>query len=299
MGAPSPNNYLLGKQRTVSILMPLLLILLSCAAILVSNLLHYALAINIVLLVIIITASTRLIYLAFSSNAEQQRVIDTFARYVEPDLVQSIVKRGDQHILLERSRRNITVLFSDIRGFVSMTDNADPDTIVTELNEYLQMMSTAIHQSGGTIDKFLGDGIMALFGAPLEQEDHADKACEAAQLMLEQLEVFNTKRALAGLNAWNIGIGIATGSAIVGSIGSADRLDYTAIGSCVNLAARLESLTPKMDVPILMDNATAIQAVRSHTSTIDALQIRGISDPIQVSSLTKHMQLPDTKKDVA
>lgn len=237
---------------------------------------------------------------ALAALGERRRIAAMFARYVEPDLVRELVRSGGASNLMARSRREVTVLFADIRGFTAMSEHADPDAIVTQLNEYLSCMTHAIHGAGGTIDKFIGDGIMALFGAPLEQPDHADRACEAAAAMLEELDGLNERRAAAGLPRFRIGIGISTGTAIVGSIGSDQRLDYTAIGDCVNLAARLEGLTERLLTPVIMSEVTAQATGRAETRSLGTYQVRGRLAPTPVATLANVASLePDFIVDVA
>ena len=153
-----------------------------------------------------------------------------------------LIGRGAIDYRAEAAAREITVLFSDIRGFTSLSETADPEEVVTLLNRYFTRQVEIIFKHGGTLDKFMGDGIMAFWGAPTAQPDHARRAVTAALEMSAALDEFRGELGALGA-ALDIGIGLHTGSAVVGFIGSDERLDYTAIGDTVNSASRIEGLT--------------------------------------------------------
>ena len=187
---------------------------------------------------------------------ERLRIKGMFARYVSPDVVSELAD-SDDPIRLGGESREISVLFSDIRGFTSLSEHAAPEEMVAELNDYFSQMVEVVTDHGGTLDKFLGDGMMAIFGAPVDQPDHAEQACRAALEMLDRLDALNQARAAAGKNELRIGIGIHTGQAVVGNIGSPlFRVDFTAIGDTVNLASRLEGATKDAGCPVLVSAET-------------------------------------------
>ncbi len=172
-----------------------------------------------------------------------QATIKEFGRYVNPHVVKEWVAReGSEHVGEKAESREITVLFSDIRGFTTLSESRTPEQIVDLLNRYFTLQVEVIFRYNGTIDKFIGDCIMAFWGAPLDNPQHALDAVKAAVEMSEVLEKF--KQELGDLSAeFDVGIGLHSGPAVVGSIGSSERKEFTAIGDTVNLASRIEGLT--------------------------------------------------------
>jgi class 3 adenylate cyclase len=168
-------------------------------------------------------------------------------------------------------RRELTVLFSDLRGFTAVAESLDPDQVFLMLNEYLTTMEDAIYDFQGTIDKFMADGIIAFWGAPVQQPDHAGQACRAALRMVEELGCLNERWTRAGRPAVTISIGIHTGKMLVGNLGSVSRFDYSVIGEAVNLGARLEELTRRYDVQMIVSDATLQRTGGLRARFLDAL----------------------------
>jgi adenylate cyclase len=195
------------------------------------------------------------LYIYLIREKKSRRLKFAFGTYVSPDVVEQIA-RDSSSLQLGGEKKELTVLFSDIRGFTSYSEKLDPQEIVAMLNDYLSRMSEAILAHKGTIDKFIGDAIMAIFGAPIYQKDHAKRACQVALEMNRVLEEFNNARADRGDEKIQIGIGINTGEMTVGNIGSQKRFDYTVIGDAVNLGSRLESLTKFFGVSVLVSETT-------------------------------------------
>ena len=172
-----------------------------------------------------------------------QATIKEFGRYVNPHVVKDwIAKEGSEHVGEKAESRNITVLFSDIRGFTSLSENRSPEEVVALLNRYFTLQVEVIFRFNGTVDKFIGDCIMAFWGAPLDNPQHARDAVMAAIEMSKVLEKFKAEIDDESLD-FDVGIGLHSGPAVVGSIGSAERKEFTAIGDTVNLASRIEGLT--------------------------------------------------------
>jgi adenylate cyclase len=192
-----------------------------------------------------------------ASAVERERTRDLFARFVPEPVVDELLARTDGG-LLGGVRRDGTVLFCDLRGFTALAEHLEAEQVIEVLNRYLGEMSDAIIAHGGTLVSFLGDGIMAVFGAPLVQEDHADRALAAAREMLsERLPRFNDWLAERGLGEpLAMGIGLNSGDVMSGHVGSERRVEYTAVGDTTNLASRLENMTAEAGVALLMADAT-------------------------------------------
>ena len=184
--------------------------------------------------------------------ARDQLRLDRMGRYFSPAVAQLLSQAREQQALGES--RELTVLFADIRGFTTLAETMPSEAVVRLLNDYLTCMVDVIFAAGGTLDKFMGDGIMAYFGAPMQQSDHADRAVWCALHMQEALAAFNAAR--ADRPALKVGIGLHSGQVIVGDIGSPRRREYTAIGDVVNVAARLEHMTKELGAPILVSETT-------------------------------------------
>ena len=215
--------------------------------------------------------------------AERTRVTDTFGRFVSAKVRDEIVSLAleDPDLIRPGGREmEISVLFADIRGFTAMAEKLTPEKVVEILNQYLDSMEEQVFKHGGMLDKYTGDGMMVLFGAPLEQPDHAARAVRAA-LSMQRAAAKVSQRRGDGEMEMVYGVGITTGPAVVGHIGSKRRLDYTAIGDTVNLAARLEGIAPPG--VILIDRAT-YEATKeiALVETLDAVKVKGKARPVPV-----------------
>ncbi len=210
-----------------------------------------------------------------------------FGRYVAPAVVREMLDRPEA-VRIGGDRREISVLFSDVRGFTTISEHGDPEQIAAVLNEYFTAMSDAIQEHRGMVDKYMGDGIMALFGAPLPDDGHAALACAAAVAKLGALGRLNDRLRHRGLlrEPLRIGIGINTGHAAVGNMGSVDRFEYTAIGDEVNLGSRLEGLTKQFGVACLVTDATrAAAGGRFVFREIDRVRVKGRDAAVAIHEL--------------
>lgn len=209
-----------------------------------------------------------------------------FSSYVSPDLVKQIEKNPDK-LVLGGEQRELSILFSDIRSFTTVSESLTPPELVQLLNEYLNPMTRIVLEERGTLDKFIGDAVMALFNAPLDVPDHATHACSAAVRMMEELQQLNRGFAERGMNTLDIGIGINTGPAVVGNMGADIRFDYTAIGDSVNLASRLEGLNKYYGSHILVSQETRLQVNHDRFTfrEVDRVRVKGKLQPIVMYEL--------------
>jgi adenylate cyclase len=218
----------------------------------------------------------------------------TFAHYVSQQVMDSILKSGAE-IQLSGDRRRITVLFCDIRGFTTMSEKLTPEKVVKLLNEYFESMVEVIFRNEGTLDKFIGDGMMVLFGAPKDDPYHAVKT---AIEMQSELRCLAEKWKAEGV-VIRSGVGINSGPAVVGNIGSSRRMDYTAIGDTVNLASRLESATKDLGVGILVSEYTYVALKGTFRfKEMGSIRVKGRTEPIQTYTIDEGEQaLADAVSD--
>jgi len=214
-----------------------------------------------------------------------------FSHYVSPKIVEELLKNPEL-AKLGGYRREITVLFSDVRGFTTFSEKRNPEEVVTHLNEYLHEMTDVIFKWDGTLDKFVGDEIMAFWGAPLEQPNHAELAVKCALNMSDRLDELQAKWRAEGKEPLDNGIGLNTGDVLVGNIGSADKkMDYTIMGDHVNLGARIETLTRKYDSRVLISEFTYEKIkhlaeegklYRVDMKEMDVVKVKGKDIPVKI-----------------
>jgi adenylate cyclase len=232
------------------------------------------------------TAAT-VVAAAIVSAFERERVRQAFARFVPESVVGEVLGRADG-VRLGGTRREATVMFSDLRGFTTFSQSRDPDAVIRILNRYLTAMSDAILDHGGTLVSYMGDGIMAVFGAPLESDDHADRAVAAARQMLRELDAFNAWMASEGHgDGFKMGIGVNSGAVMSGNVGSERRLEYTAIGGTTNTAARIEGMTKGTPYQLFVADSTyaRLTARGPDLVAVGELEVRGRQDPIRLWGL--------------
>ncbi len=219
-----------------------------------------------------------------SELREKERLRQTFGLHVGRKAAEQILARDPG---LGGTVQTITVMFVDIRSFTARAAERSPEKIVAVLNEFLRVMVHVVEdRHSGMVNKFLGDGFLALFGAGTDTDTHADEAVQAARAMLVGLGELNEQLTAGGEEAIHIGIGLHTGPAIVGSIGSPERLEFTAIGNTVNLASRIESLTKAVGETVVISEATRA-ALREATSLkpLPPQPVKGVAAPVQVWAL--------------
>lgn len=186
---------------------------------------------------------------------EKKKIRDIFSKYTSPAVMELVLKNPES-LKLGGQKRTATVFFSDIRSFTTYSEKYPPERVVSILNEYLSAMTDIIMEHNGTIDKYVGDEIMALWGVPVEQPDHPRMAVKAAWAMLNKLKELQEQWKKRGIEPFDIGMGINTGEMIAGNMGSDKRMDYTVIGDQVNAAARIESLTRQFNCHLLISEFT-------------------------------------------
>ena len=235
------------------------------------------------------TAGALLVHYAVLTR-ERRHLRALFSRFVPPEVVNDVVDRVDEDLRLGAVRREGTVMFCDLRGFTTFAEERQPELVVEVVNAYLSEMVEAILASGGTLVSFMGDGIMALFGAPIEQPDHADRALRAAREMLrERLPRFNRWLSARGIEQeFRMGIGLNSGSVMSGNVGSEQRLEYTAIGDTTNTAARLEGMTKGTDHQLYVAESTCMRVRErpADLSFVGEVGVRGRHEPLRVWTLS-------------
>jgi class 3 adenylate cyclase len=209
----------------------------------------------------------------------QLRRAEQLRRYLAPQVADAVLSGGGA-VGLASTRRNLTILFADIRGFTSMAERMEPEELIDSLNQYFTAMTDVVFRHGGTLDKYVGDGILAFFGDPIPFEDHAERAVATAFEMRRELDGLRGTWLERGENL-NVGIGISTGYVTVGNIGSATRTEYTVIGNHVNLASRLATIAEPDQ--ILVSERTLV-AVRDdvEANPMDEISLRGVNRPIRI-----------------
>jgi adenylate cyclase len=225
-------------------------------------------------------------YRFFTEERRARDIRKMFSSYVSKRIVDELI-RDPSKAKLGGERKEITVLFSDIRGFTSFSEKHEPEEVVSILNEYLGAMTNIVFDSEGTLDKFVGDAVMALWGAPVGQPDHAERAVRCAIAMIKKLEELQKKWAAEGKTALDIGIGINTGDMVVGNMGAeGKKMDYTVIGDNVNLAARVEGLTRQYNNHIIITEFT-YNKVKDivRVNELGSVTVKGKQHPVVIYDL--------------
>ena len=260
-------------------------LLLILAGILLFTLYRYWLPMGLYLFTGFIAFTTSLGYKYFTEEREKIKLKSAFNHYVQPELVDEIISRRDS-LSLGGEKKEITVLFADLADFTPLSEEIEPEKLVSILNDYLGKMTETIFSHDGTVDKFIGDAIMAFWGAPIEQEDHAIHTCRAALDMNKQLDELNTSWIGSDRPQLRARFGINTGEMIVGNMGSENRFNYTVIGDSVNLAARLEPLNSLFGTTLLISEYT-FRALKDEfvCRQVGRFVVKGKTEPVMVFEL--------------
>ena len=227
-----------------------------------------------------VTASVAF-YLRFREQYKlRQQIKKQFEHYLDPRQVKELQKNPDK-LKLGGEKRYATFLFTDVRGFTSMSENLEPEQVTYIMNKALTAQQSAVQKHGGMVDKYIGDAMMAIFNAPLDLDNHENKAIDCALDIQKNMEVLNDELIEKGIKPVAIGIGINTGYAVIGNMGSEQRFDYTAIGDAVNIGARLESGTKEAGVDILIGRNSALKS-DYELELLEPLKVKGKNEPLQV-----------------
>lgn len=225
------------------------------------------------------------VFRVLTEQKEKRFIKQTFSKFVSPKVVDELINSPEM-AKLGGERKTITVLFSDIRGFTTMSERMTPEQLVDHLNQYLQAMTDIVIKYDGTLDKYVGDEIMAFWGAPVPQADHSLRACRAALEMMVKLNEMNQAWQHQGKEKINIGIGLNTGPMVVGFVGSTSRMDYTLMGDMVNLGARLEGTNKIYSTSIIISEFT-YDEVKDHVIAreLDLIRVKGKEKPVTIYEL--------------
>jgi adenylate cyclase len=252
------------------------------------------------------TLAIALTYLAvlglryFTELRERRRVTAVFGRYVAADVVDEVLAAPQNAMAtLKGASRPISALFADLRGFTAASEGSAPTDVVAGLNLYLDAMVRAVNEESGTIDKFMGDCVMAFWGAPRYVPNHAERAIRAGLLMQEYLEAAKLQADEIGLRVPGVGVGVATGEAVVGNIGSADRLDYTVIGDTVNTASRICGVAEAGEIVVTEECAAAVDGDAFHIAPLPPLQVKGKREPLRIFQVLRPGQEAKTFEEGA
>ncbi len=230
------------------------------------------------------------VYRYVTEEREKKKIRGAFQYYLTASVVNEILKDPDK-LKLGGDKKNLSVMFSDIRGFTSISEKLSPEKLVQLLNEYLTAMTNIVFKYDGLLDKYIGDAIMAVFGAPLDQPDHARRCCLTALEMMSELKRLQVKWESEGWPPINIGIGINTGDMVVGNMGSEMRFDYTVMGDSVNLASRLEGTNKEYGTNIIISEFTH-DVIKDDffCRELDAVRVKGKKRPVRIFELLGEMK---------
>lgn len=234
---------------------------------------------------IILTYLALTVHRYLTEEKEKKKIRGAFQYYLSPAVVEQMLKNPEK-LKLGGEKRELTVLFSDIRGFTSFSEQMAPENLVKFLNEYLSKMTDIIFKYDGLLDKYIGDAIMAIWGAPIDQPDHPLRACYTALDMVAELSILREKWRDQGMPALNIGIGINTGLMVVGNMGSEKRFDYTVMGDSVNLGSRLEGLNKLYGTSIIVSEFTySLVKEEILGRELDLVRVKGKEQPVRIYEL--------------
>lgn len=275
-------------RRTIALLvtlMGLLALFITAGALLFG--MHSIIPLLYLILALLVTSGVLILFQYVVESKDKRFIHDSFKHYLAPDVIDEISKNPSK-LTLGGEKKKLTILFSDIRGFTTLSESLTPEDLMKKLNVYLTDMTDAIMERRGLVDKYIGDAVMAFWGAPLQNDSQEHDAALTAIEMIDRLQALNTRWEAAGESPIQIGIGIATGEVVVGNMGSKQRFNYTIIGDEVNFAARLEGLTKSYGVHCLIGETTKkeIEGLPGiYTREVDRVVVKGKKEPRRIYEL--------------
>jgi adenylate cyclase len=276
------------KPWIAFLLFVLLFVVYAVAAILANILINLIVPFTYPILAIIISYVVSIVSRYLSERQERNRVTSLFSRYVSQQVVDEILSSQEAQNL-GGTRKNVTLMFVDIRGFTPLSERIQPEEVIQVLNEYLDLCTQAVFQFEGTLDKFIGDGVMAIFGAPIPLPDHPERAVRAALEMKKGSAALAQRLTEKYGYSVSFGIGLNTGDAVIGNIGAKNRLDYTAIGDTVNMAARLESNAKPGQILISQSTYDAVKDLFEITP-LGEIKVKGKEKPVAVYQVVEEKE---------
>lgn len=260
---------------------------------------HYRLWVNMIypLLTLVLVYTVLTVYHYVKEEREKKKIKGAFVQYVSGSVVNDMLKYPEK-LKLGGDKKDLSVLFSDIRGFTTISEGLAPEDLVHLLNEYLTAMTDVVFKYDGTLDKYMGDAVMAIYGAPLDQPDHPVRACNSALDMMEDLKKLNEKWMREGKKPMDIGIGINTGPMMVGNMGSKQRFDYTVMGDMVNLGSRLEGANKNYQTNIIISEFT-YERVKDNfvCMELDSVRVKGKTLPVKIYQLIGRNNIDPSRKE--
>jgi adenylate cyclase len=237
-------------------------------------------------------------YRFFFEEKEKRKVQNVFQQYMAPSLINQLLENPEQ-VHLGGEEKELSVMFADIRGFTSISEGLSPTQLVELLGDYLSEMTDTIFKNWGTLDKYIGDAILAFWGAPYPQPDHAERACRTALQMLDALKKMQTVWAAQGRPHIDIGMGMNSGPVLVGNMGSRLRFNYTVMGDNVNLASRLEGLNKAFSTRLIISESTYEQVQRKFVAReLDFIRVKGKKKPVRIHELLGPIEASDQYRDL-
>ncbi|MFQ5649641.1 MAG: CHASE2 domain-containing protein [bacterium] len=247
---------------------------------------------------IILSYVGNVVHQTLTEQRERIRIKKSWQQYMSKEVIDAMLQSGDLPTF-GGERRELTVLFSDIRGFTTFSERHTSAEVVKQLNEYLTEMVDVIFKNTGTLDKFVGDEIMAVYGAPHYFKDHAEKACLTALQMMARLRLLQKRWSARQKDSFQIGIGINSGKVILGNLGSSQLFDYTVIGDDVNLGARLEGANKQYGTTIIISEATyRMVRKKARARELDLVRVKGKKKPVKIYELRGMAPLPQIEQEL-
>jgi adenylate cyclase len=250
-------------------------------------------------LMVVGLALVNLLFGYWGEGRARKAMQNLFGEYVPADLVEQMSREPQKFASMSSENKELTMLFADVRGFTRIAEGMSPELLHEFINDYLTAMTDVIHRYGGTVDKYIGDAIMAFWGAPLNDSQHAEHAVAAALEMLQEAKRLSVLFERKGMPTLVIGVGVNTGIVCVGDMGSKSRRAYTVLGDAVNLASRFETMTKTYSVPLILGETTAIKLAPSEVVSLGKAAVQGRADPVTIFTASQFASIEQQAKSIA